>query len=314
MIRLLSLLFPVWAILLSLIAFYFPSSFVVLKSGIIYLLGLIMFAMGMTLKAQDFIRVFKRPVVIAVGILLQFGIMPMVAFLVSVLLDLPRELLIGMLLVGAAPGGTASNVICYLAKADVALSVSLTLVSTLLAIVLMPLLSWLYLHQTVEINAIKMLLNIGLIVLLPLAGGVLFNAFFEEKVGALKKIFPLISMSAIVLIIAIVVALNKENISHVSLWLASAVVLHNAIGLSLGYSISKLLGYDIKTCRTIAIEVGMQNSGLAVAIAGLHFASLKLVALPGALFSIWHNLSGALLASLWHSSESDTKKAVIKKH
>ena len=300
MLRIISLLFPVWAIALSGYAYYYPNYFLAMKPAIPYLLGVIMFGMGMTLNKADFARVIKRPGVIAIGMLLQFGVMPMAAFLIASVFDLPKALLIGMLLVGAAPGGTASNVVCYLAKADVALSISLTLASTLLSIVMMPVLSWLYLHQTVQVNVADMMLKIVWIVFIPVLLGVILNQFFARTIARAQALFPLLSMAAIVLIIAVIVAANQHNIDSLGLLIAVAVMLHNLIGLVFGYSVSKLLGFDIKTCRTLAIEVGMQNSGLAITIAQLQYKTMALATLPGAIFSIWHNISGAVLASVWN--------------
>lgn len=297
--KLISLIFPVGAIALSIIAYWYPDYFIGLKPGIPVLLAVVMLGMGLTLTSNDFVRVLKRPMVIAMGSFLQFGVMPMAAMLISLAFELPDELMIGMVLLGAAPGGTASNVICYLARADVALSISLTLVSTLLSVVLMPALAWLYLHQQVEVNAFKMIVDILLIVILPVFLGVAINRVAGHALQIVQGFFPLVSMAAITLIVAIIIALNRDSLESVGSLVIAAVVLHNAIGLMLGYSFGRLMGYDAKVCRTLAIEVGMQNSALSVAIAELRFASYKLAALPSVLFSIWHNLSGLLLASLW---------------
>jgi BASS family bile acid:Na+ symporter len=203
----------------------------------------------------------------------------------------------GMILVGATSGGTASNVICYLAKGDVALSVSLTLTSTLLAVIATPFLTWLYAGQSIPVDAQAMMLGIAKMVIVPLSLGILLNSLLQPLVRRLSPWLPPASVIAIVWIIAIIVALNQSSVYQLGFVLAAAVVIHNILGLLSGYYMARYLGYDETIARTLAIEVGMQNSGLSVALALKYFTPLA--ALPGAVFSIWHNLSGALLASLW---------------
>jgi BASS family bile acid:Na+ symporter len=282
---------------LSVAAFLWPGLFDQQKSLIVPLLMVVMFCMGMTLHLSDFARVLKRPGAIAVGVLAQYCLMPLFAFGLSVALQLPEALLTGMVLVGATSGGTASNVICYLARGDVALSVSLTLTSTVLAIIATPFLTWLYLGQSIAVDPQGMMLSIGKMVIVPLTLGVLLNTLFQRPIKRLSPYLPLASVIAIVWIIAIIVALNHGAIHQLGFVLAAAVIIHNLLGLSSGYFIARSLGYSETIARTLAIEVGMQNSGLSVALALKHFT--QLAALPGAVFSIWHNLSGALLASLW---------------
>jgi BASS family bile acid:Na+ symporter len=298
-------LFPLWALLLSAIAVLLPDLFRPLKPTIIPLLITIMFGMGMTLTLRDFARVWQQPAVIGLGVLLQFLIMPLAAWLLACGLQLETALLIGMVLVGASPGGTASNVICYLAKGNVALSVSLTLSSTLLATFFTPLLTWLYIGHEVPVPVVDMLLNALKILAAPVLFGAALNSLLLARLQRLQPIFPLVSVAAIVIIIAIIIALNKERLLQVGSLLLLAVILHNLAGLVAGYLIARALKYDGVTARTLAIEVGMQNSGLAVALALKYFPALgTLTALPGALFSIWHNLSGSLLAGWWSRSRS----------
>jgi len=293
-------LFPLWAILLSLVAMYLPAPFVALREAIVPLLVVIMFGMGMTLTVADFRAVLRRPATIALGVLLQFTIMPLAAWLISHGLGLEAALLVGMVLVGSAPGGTASNVICYLARGNVALSISMTLASTLLAFLLTPLLTWIYAGQSVPVPLWPMLFSVAKIVLAPVLLGVALNTVLRQRLRPLQDVFPLLSVVAIVLIIAIIVALNRDRLGSVGSMVVIAVVLHNLTGLGAGYLAARCLRLDETTARTLAIEVGMQNSGLAVALALQHFAALA--ALPGALFSIWHNLSGSLLAAWWSGS------------
>jgi BASS family bile acid:Na+ symporter len=292
-------LFPVWAILFSGAAYLLPGVFVPLKTSIVPLLTLIMFFMGATLRAEDFTRALKRPLVIGLTLLLQFGLMPLFAFLVSKVLGFSTDLLVGMLLVGAVSGGTASNVIAYLAKADVALSITLTAISTIISVVLTPFLVWFYVGQDVNVDAMGMLWGIVKMVGIPVLAGLICSHLFDEKLKKFHPLLALFSMIAIVVIIAIVIALNQPRIASVGAMIFLGVVLHNSLGLGFGYLIPKILGFDTKTCRTVAIETGMQNSGLAVALAGKFFAATPLSAMPGALFSVWHNISGSLLAGFW---------------
>ena len=302
MIQHLTRLFPLWALLLAWLAWMQPGLFSDYSPAILPLLALVMFGMGLTLTAQDFLRILAMPRIIGLGVLLQFSVMPLVAWLIAMLLNMNPLLTAGMILVGASPGGTASNVICYLARGNVALSITLTAVSTLLAVVLMPGISWLYLNTTIDVPVLDMLKTILWLVLAPVSLGVLMNHLAHRQLKPLRQVFPLLSVLAIVLIIAIIVALNSERLGQLSLLLVLAVALHNLTGLGLGYFLTRALGYDRSLSRTLAIEVGMQNSGLAVALALKYYAPLA--ALPGAVFSVWHNLSGSLLASLWSRDQA----------
>jgi bile acid:Na+ symporter, BASS family len=292
--------FPVWAIALATLAFYVPQPFANLKTSIVPLLAVVMFCMGLTLTWRDFVAVLKQPRPILLAVIIQFGCMPLFAWLISALLALPTDLMTGMVLVGASAGGTASNVICYLAKGDVALSVLMTTASTLCSVILMPVLTWLYLNQLVPVPVTDMLRSIALIVLLPVFTGTLLNTLFKKKLLLAQTVFPLMASAAIILIIAIIVGLNQHNFSKVGMMVFMAVCLHNLCGLIAGYGLARLSGFNQRVARTVSIEVGMQNSGLSVALAVQYFSGLS--ALPGAMFSIWHNLSGSLLAFYWQRS------------
>jgi len=298
----LTMLFPVLAIAASFLAWLQPHWFNQLGGYIVPILMLIMFAMGMTLTIGDFQRVVSRRMTIAFAIALQFGLMPLIAYLLSRLFGFNDELLIGMVLVGSASGGTASNVICYLARADVALSVSMTLVSTLVAVVALPALSWLYLGQMVPVPVGSIFISVMKIVLLPLGAGLIINHYAANAVQRVATSLPFVTTAAIVFVIAIIVALNQESLATLSAVLVLAVMLHNVIGLSFSYGAARFTGQDESTCRTIAIEIGMQNSGLAVALAVKYFTPLA--ALPGALFSIWHNVTGSVLAAFWNREKT----------
>ncbi|RLA00264.1 MAG: bile acid:sodium symporter [Gammaproteobacteria bacterium] len=296
-ITLLTGLFPLWALLGSLLAWMMPGGFAPLKPAIVPLLGLVMFGMGMTLTGSDFLNVLRRPFPVFLGVTMQFLLMPFAAWALAAGAGLPPQLTVGLILVGCSPGGTASNVICYLARGDVALSITLTMASTLLAVVATPLLTLFYAGETVPVPALDILITIFKIIFLPVMLGVLVNHFFHRALSPVRRVFPLLSVLSIVLIIMIIVALNHDSLANIASGVAAVVVLHNLIGLLGGYWIPRWLGREERECRTLAIEVGMQNSGLAVALAVKYFSVTA--ALPGALFSIWHNLSGSLLAGLW---------------
>jgi BASS family bile acid:Na+ symporter len=297
MLNAITALFPLWALAATLLAYGYPGEFAALKPAIIPLLGLVMFGMGITLTADSFLAVMRRPFTVFLGVALQFLLMPLAGWLLATLFQLPVQLAVGVILVGCSPGGTASNVICYLARGDVALSITLTAVSTMLAVLATPLLTLFYAGQTVPVPVLDMLLSILKIIILPVAGGVLLNHFLQQRLSPLKKLFPVISVAAIVLIIAIIVGLNQPQLGRIGIGMVCAVLLHNGVGLLGGYWLPLLMGRDRRECRTLAIETGMQNSGLAVALAVKYFSASA--ALPGALFSIWHNLTGSLVAGYW---------------
>ncbi|MBY7787406.1 bile acid:sodium symporter family protein [Vibrio fluvialis] len=297
MLRTITQLFPLWAVLFSLCAYFFPSVFVDLKSQIVPLLTIIMLAMGLTLKPKDFLNVVTNKKAIGIGLILQFSVMPLAALLVSLLLGFDPMLTIGMVLVGSVAGGTSSNVMCYLAKGDVALSITMTSISTLLGVVLTPLLVKLLAGQSVDVPAMSMLMSLVKIVFVPVSIGLLCNVLLHSVTEKLEPVLPLISMVAIVMIIAIVVALNASQLATIGPIVALAVILHNSIGLASGYWICRALGFNESICRTVAFEVGLQNSGLATALAMKFFTPASAVA--GTIFSIWHNLSGSLLAGYW---------------
>jgi bile acid:Na+ symporter, BASS family len=300
---LITTLFPLWALLGSLLAWWAPGAFIPLKAAIILLLGMVMFGMGMTLTGRDFLNVLRRPFPVFLGVTLQFLLMPFAAWALARGAGLAPQLAVGLILVGCSPGGTASNVICYLARGDVALSITLTTVSTLLAVVATPLLTLIYAGETVPVPALDILFTVFKIIFLPVTLGVMVNHFFHGALAPVRQVFPLLSVLSIVLIIMIIVALNHDSLASVASGVATVVILHNAIGLLGGYWLPRWLGRDKRECRTLAIEVGMQNSGLAVALAVKYFSTTA--ALPGALFSIWHNLSGSLLAGIWRRQQQD---------
>lgn len=299
--------FPILAIAISWLAWNDPQPLVNWKSAIVPLLMLIMFCMGLTLRWQDFERVWKKPDAIALGVVLQFLVMPLLAWVIALALQLPDELAIGLILVGACAGGTASNVMTFLAGGDVALSVSMTLLSTLWGVVLTPWILWFYASEAIQIDIAAMLLTIAKLVLLPIIAGVLCNRLVPDVSRRLNTYLPTIAATCILAIIAIVVALNADEIATMGLATAVAVILHNTGGLTIGYLLARWRGLTIVQARTIAIEVGMQNSGLGATLALTFFTPMT--ALPAALFSVWHNLSGSMLATFWQWQTQQRIKA-----
>jgi BASS family bile acid:Na+ symporter len=287
-------------VLVAAVALFWPSSFLWVDTWAINpMLGVIMFGMGLTLSPQDFRIVFSRPKDIIIGCLAQFTIMPLLALGLSWAFALPKELALGVILVGCCPGGTASNVITYLAKGDLALSVGMTATSTLLAPLITPLLVWLLAGTMVEVDTIGMLLSIVYVVIAPIAVGLIFQRYLPKFTKEIVPYLPAFSSIAIALVVGIIVAHNADRLLVGGMIVVLVVVLHNLCGLSLGYVIGRLLGLADAKRRAISIEVGMQNSGLASSLATLHFAAFPLATIPGAIFSVWHNISGALVARIY---------------
>lgn len=288
------------ALLLCGIALVQPGIFTWSTSYIRYMLGLIMFGMGVTLQPSDFVDVLRKKRLVAVGVLTQFIAMPLFAFMLCSIARSDDAVLLGFVLLGSCPGGTASNVITYLARGNVALSVSMTVVSTLLSPLLTPLFVQLYAGSRVDIPVGPMLISISTMILLPVACGVLVRTYLKTFADRLLHIFPPLSILLISWIIAIVIGLNRERLLDFPVMIGLLVIAHNLLGLTAGYFTGRLCGANRRDSRTLAIEVGMQNSGLSVALATRLFAAMPVAALPGALFSLWHNLSGIGIAAYWH--------------
>ena len=297
LINLATNLFPVWAILFAFWSYFFPEGWQNLEDLVIPLLSIVMFSMGLTLKVEDFFNIFKKVKIIFLGLFLQFFFMPLIGFLLIFFFDIEDIIALGILLVGCAPGGTASNVICYLAKGNVALSISLTICSTFLSVFFMPILFWLYTGSNINVPIIEMMSTILKIIIFPVALGILLNNLNLVIIKKIKTTLPLIAVSAIVIIIAIIIGSNSIQISRYGIEILFFVVLHNSLGFFIGYYGSSILNLDKKIKRTIAIEVAMQNSGLATAIAVKYFGLMS--AVPGAFYSIWHNISGSFIAAYW---------------
>jgi len=287
----------------ALLALAFPDVLGHIRPTVInYLLGVVMFGMGLTLNLRDFKIVFSRPKDVIIGCLAQFTVMPLLAWGLARMFGLDEALALGVVLVGCCPGGTASNVITYLAKGDLALSVGMTGVSTLLAPFLTPLLTWALAGKSVDVDVASMFLSILWVVILPIVIGLLVKWLWPKFTERATDYLPAFSSIAIAFIVAIIIAANADKLFTGGLIIVLVVMLHNVCGLSLGYLIGRLLGLSDPKKRAISIEVGMQNSGLASSLATIHFAAYPLATIPGAIFSVWHNLSGAAVAYLYRTN------------
>jgi BASS family bile acid:Na+ symporter len=286
----------------AVLALIFPSMLQQIRPTVInYLLGVVMFGMGLTLNLQDFKIVFSRPKDVMIGCLAQFTVMPLLAWGLARAFQLDEALALGVVLVGCCPGGTASNVITYLAKGDLALSVGMTGVSTLLAPFMTPFLTWALAGKSVNVDVVGMLLSILWVVILPIVVGLVVKWIWPKFTEQATDYLPAFSSVAIAFIVSIVIAANANKLMAGGLMIVMVVILHNLCGLSLGYLIGQLLGLSDAKRRAISIEVGMQNSGLASSLATIHFAAYPLATIPGAIFSVWHNISGALVARIYTS-------------
>lgn len=284
----------------ALLALAVPSSALWIRlSWINPLLMAVMFGMGLTLHPADFILIFKRPKEILFGAAAQFVIMPLLALALGRLFNLETALLVGVVLVGASPGGTASNVITYLAKGDVALSVGMTSVNTLLAPLLTPTITYLLLQKSVAVDVGTMFVAILTVVIVPIGLGFLINHFWGRYTQRLIAALPAFSVLAIAVIVSAIIAHNAGRILQTGAILFLVVILHNGFGFAAGYLLARLLRLTPAKQRAFAIEVGMQNSGLATSLAKTAFPDLAMATVPGAIFSVWHNLSGGLLAALF---------------
>jgi BASS family bile acid:Na+ symporter len=301
--------FSLFVLAAAAVGYFQPNLITWVLPYINYLLGIIMFGMGMTLKKTDFADVFKRPKDVIVGVCAHYLIMPLIAFVLCYAFRLPPAVAVGVILVGCCPSGTASNVMCFLAKGDVALGVSVGAVSTLIAPIMLPLMLWLLAGHWVKIPTASLFVSVVEIVIVPIVLGVLVNTFFGKKVHKATQALPLVSTVAIILIAGGVVAASNKNgdlLTASTLIIIPVVMLHNLLGYALGFLFSRLLGMNHPKSRAITFEVGMQNSALGVALAMAFFSPMA--AIPATLFSIWHNMSGSLLASYWASKQkSETK-------
>ncbi|MCR5142764.1 MAG: bile acid:sodium symporter family protein [Ruminococcus sp.] len=298
----------------AVLALFLPQSCLWIQtSWVNYLLMIVMFGMGLTMKPSDFGVVFSRPKDMIVGCTAQFLIMPLLAFALGRLFGLSSELLVGVILVGTCPGGTSSNVITYLSKGDVALSVGMTSVNTLLAPLLTPALTYLFLRTSVDVDVRAMFISIIRVVVIPIGLGILINKLIPKFSDKAKDILPSVSVTAICLIVAAVVSHNSEKILTTGALIFAVVILHNLLGYACGYLIGLIFRMDMPRKKAVAVEIGMQNSGLATTLAGSAFPDLAMATVPGAVFSVWHNISGAILAAVFRRIESsDPAEGTVK--
>ena len=295
-------------LLVAALSLIVPASFLWIDTKTINpLLGVIMFGMGLTLSPHDFRIVLSHPKDILIGCLAQFTVMPLLAFGLAWAFSLPKELALGVILVGCCPGGTASNVITYLAKGDLALSVGMTDTSTLLAPVLTPLLVWLMAGTMVDVDTMGMLLSIVYVVIAPIICGLLCQRFLPRITKCVVPYLPALSSIAIAMVVGIVVSHNADRLLVGGLMVVVVVMAHNLLGLLIGYILGRLLRLTRPKCVALSIEVGMQNSGLASSLAVLHFAAFPFATIPGAVFSVWHNISGAMAAKLYQRNSLKNK-------
>ncbi len=288
------------------LALFVPGTCLWIDTGWInYLLMIVMFGMGLTMRAEDFAVLFTKPRDMIIGCLAQFLIMPALAFGLGKLFGLNDELLVGVILVGTCPGGTSSNVITFLSRGDTAMSVGMTSINTLLAPILTPALTYLYLRTSVNVDVKAMFLSIIQVVLIPIGLGILINHFLGKHTERVKDALPSVSVTAICLIVAAVVSHNSEKILSTGAIIFVIVILHNLLGYLCGFLIGVIFRMDMPRKKAISIEIGMQNSGLATTLAASAFPQLAMATVPGAIFSVWHNISGAILAAIFRRTDRD---------
>ena len=301
---------PLWLLLASVVGYTFSEHIIQFRPALVPVIGLIMFVMGLTITPGDVMAALKKPQALIIGVVLQFLLMPAVAWLISRGFGLPTDMLIGMVLVGSAPGGTASNVLAYLAGGRVALSVSMTTVSTLLSIVVTPWLVGFYLDTVVAVDRMAILVSIGKMILIPVVAGMLVKWLLPNLLAKVVSALPKVAILGIATAVCIIIALNAHAMASLTFAVLGAVILHNVLGLFGAYGLARWCGQDEASARTIAIEVGTQNSGMSAALAVQHFAALA--AIPSALFSIIQNLIGAALAGYWSGRSGSGSKAAVK--
>lgn len=303
MLQKLTLLFPLWMILTGVIALSWPEWLLPLNQGsvVVLILAFVMLCMGLTLTFDDFRRIARMPKAVAVGFAAQYSIMPLLAWGIATGLDLPPYFAVGLILVGCCPGGTASNLVAYIAKADVALSVVMTVCSTLAAVILTPILTQLYAGALVPVDTWMLFKQILQVVILPVVSGVLLNRWVPQLVQRVMPVAPLLSVLGVCVICAVVFAAHAEAIlKHGAELILAAAMLHSG-GFLIGYRFARIFGYHSQSARTISIEVGMQNSGLAIVLAKQAFPMLPLAPVVGVVSVLTHSLLGSLLAVLWRA-------------
>lgn len=301
----------VFVVLAGLCGAFIPVSMQWVVPRVPWMLGMVMFGMGMTLRTEDLRAVARNPYEVFIGALCQYTIMPLIAWALVMTFDLPPALAAGVVLVGTCPGGTASNVVTYIARGDVALSVAMTTATTLLSPLVTPFLTWQILGAWIDVSFTSMMLSIAEMVLLPVILGALARHFFYRTVMRVTEWLSFVSVITIVLLVGGVVSMSSSALFEMGACIALAVVIHNVCGLLLGYAAAKTFHLAEAKTRAVAIEVGMQNSGLAASLAILYFGPAA--AIPGAIFSVWHNVSGALFADYFVRRDERRESALAGK-
>ncbi len=309
MLHKLSLLFPLWMILSGAAALRWPEWLIPMNQGslVVLLLAFIMLCMGLTLTLDDFRRIARMPRAVAIGFAAQYSIMPLLAWGVAQALNLPPHFAVGLILVGCCPGGTASNLVSYIAGVDVALSVVMTVCSTLAAVVFTPLLTQLYAGAMVPVDTWMLFTQTLQVVIVPVVLGVLLNRWAPRLVMSMLPVAPLLSVIGVCFICAVMFAVHAPAILAHGLELILAVALLHGGGFLLGYYFARIFGHQQQSARTISIEVGMQNSGLAIVLAKQAFPLLPLAPVVGAVSAVMHSLLGSVLAVLWRMRPSRLK-------
>lgn len=302
----------VFIIVVVLVAYYLPEYFAWLGGYLTILLGIVMFGMGLTLKASDFKIVLTKPLPVIIGMIAQYTIMPLSAFALAHLMNLPPALAAGLMLLGCVPGGTASNVMVYLARGDVALSIAMTSISTLIAPIMTPTLLLLLAGQWMPVDPVAMFMSIIQVIIIPIILGLLAKRLFPNIIEKSLAAVPLISIVAILIIGAAVMAGNAENIASAGILLFVAIIIQNMVGLALGYFLAYLCKLDYNKKKAVSLEVGMQNSALSAQLATVHLEPISALAGVGA--AIWHQISGPIVASYWasKSKKHEDKTQVLK--
>jgi BASS family bile acid:Na+ symporter len=297
--------FAGWVVLFGVVAYFLPGPFVALKGYMDWFFALTMFGIGVVLQVEDFQRIVRKPVIVLVGSAAQFSLMPVGAFVLAKLFNLPPEIAVGLILTGSAPGAMASNVMSYIAKADTAYSVSLTTVSTLLCPLLTPGLTLLLASSRLDVPFWGMFLYVMRTVIAPLFIGFGFRHYFKQKVEKILPIFPAISVTFIIFICSLVIALNKQNLGRVTWVILAAVVVLNIYGMLGGYGIGSVFRMGVRRRRTLTIEIGMQNAGLGTTLALAQFKEKgPEVALPAAIFVFICIITASLMSAIWQRTST----------
>ncbi len=295
--------FAVWVILFAVVAYFFPAPFVALKGYNKHFFALTMFGIGAVLQLEDFKRIARRPIIVLIGSCAQFTIMPLGAFVLAKVFDFPPEIAVGLILTGAAPGAMSSNVMSYIAKADTAYSVSLTTVSTLLCPLLTPGLTFLLANSQVPVPFLAMVLDVIYMVIVPLFVGFGIRHFFKEKLAKILPVFPAISVTFIIFICSLVIALNRDYLPKITGLILTAVIILNVYGMLAGFGVGVIFRMAKNRKRTLAIEIGMQNAGLGTALALEHFG--EKAAMPAAIFVFICIITASVMAEIWQKTAAE---------